>query len=698
MTNNRLEILVNGIWERLDLDSNNVISYNKVINKVGDINTREISHTNTFNLPNSYRNRNILGLNVFNHLKLARALNSKYECRYFVQELLIQKGFLVINQAKDDDIKVNFFDSSLDLIDDWSRYTYRDLLNDGGLQTPQDYRDSIFEMQNYFVSRSGSLSSLRVNPTRGHHLALFPNNLNPIGDSFMIGDDDNRPENSFNPYQSRPIFNLKSLFDLACLSFGFTPVYDESVNWQQIEGTYFVSNGLSDNFTGEIDLNTSSIVLSAEASGNLVSSNRYIAVADDNESIPNNIPGWIDPEIGWNQSYRSLPVVYLPNLDQVGVTGVILSGPGTISDANCYAVWSNITSGGDVIHQSIQLSGVIQDNGDLALQITKSSLSNPPSGANQFLGIVFSFNALSEQDSYQFYEAELPIDSVEYDDFSQLQAGQINLTYAAPEETVKDLLINAMKIFGIIMNIDNEESKVTFFNYSRYDSLKAVDDFEDFSDYLQRHEPFNYNTDFGNEYARINKIGLSSPFKGNTRNISITNQDTRSKLKDYAENYSQKYKDVEFVQRINNSNEIYIEYTNSGLGLVFHTGFLEDLDQIYFRESDNDNGISPFVNNGTVSGLASIENFNMSIAISGIDNWYNIVDQAVKAEPTFLLPNSVMRDIDVTKPIYLDRLGGFYIIEEVSEYNNGQTPVRIKLIKLLSGAEFSDDFSNDFNI
>ena len=52
-------------------------------------------------------------------------------------------------------------------------------------------------------------------------------------------------------------------------------------------------------------------------------------------------------------------------------------------------------------------------------------------------------------------------------------------------------------------------------------------------------------------------------------------------------------------------------------------------------------------------------------------------------EAIFLLPVDEIKNIDLSEPIYVEELGGFYIIEEIKEYTNGQTPVMVKLIKLL---------------
>ena len=104
----RIEIYKDGEWQQLILSNKRAIKYNVVINKIGKISTREISHTNTFSLPDFHQNRKSLGLNTFNVRDLAKAMNTKYECKYYVEDKVIQEGYLVINNTNNGLINVNF--------------------------------------------------------------------------------------------------------------------------------------------------------------------------------------------------------------------------------------------------------------------------------------------------------------------------------------------------------------------------------------------------------------------------------------------------------------------------------------------------------------------------------------------------------------------------------------------------------------
>ena len=104
----RMEILRDGVWYPLKLRDGEIIKYNVLINKIGKLNTRELSHTNTFRIDRVHKNISALDLNTFNPSKLATALNKKYEAKYYVGDVMIQKGYIVVNNI----IVVNNFDRS----------------------------------------------------------------------------------------------------------------------------------------------------------------------------------------------------------------------------------------------------------------------------------------------------------------------------------------------------------------------------------------------------------------------------------------------------------------------------------------------------------------------------------------------------------------------------------------------------------
>lgn len=694
----RLEIFVDGIWQNLELWDRASIKYNKVVNKIANIETREISHSNTLSIPQNYHNITILGINVFNKQQLAKALNSRYEAKYYIEEKLVQEGFIVINRATNNNIKINFIDRSLELVDRWGSTKFRDLLNSPQLSIPPDYTSAIQEMKNYSLPTNSVASFLSPVGTRGYNLSLFPNNLNTIGDEYMIDGEGVRANNTFNPYQSRPIFNAKAIFDLASTAYGFVPIYDESVDWEEVEKTYIVPSGLNDNFVDEGVTTVLSTIVFDSSSILIDSTNDRVAIiSTPSRSIkPINVAGWVPPEPNWNTAYENQNVIFKPDLDiqsngiiryKVGFTN------GSITTANnSYGIWKNSTNTGVVFKSLFIDNAILLNTGMLQYDINKLQLFNSPPNSGDFLGVLSTVETDGAILNYQITESFLPIDSVSYDERGQFESQSIDLTYAAPSNTVKELITSLMTQFGILMNIDNRTNEILFFNYARYLAKRDEGSLTDLSEYLLEYEPFEYNTDFGNNFGKLNEIGLQTPFKGNTFFISIDNQGNDSKLKDFQRNLSKRFKDVSKVNRIPNSITPYVEYENTGLGLVSYTGNLGSLTQIRFSEESNN------TSQGNIVGVPAIENFKFSSLPLGISEWYRIVDQSVKANPKFLLPSNLIRNLDLTIPVYIEQMGGFYIIEEISEYENPQKKVIVKVIKMVDGAEFSDDFSNAFDI
>ena len=228
---NRIEILKGSEWVELYLGEEGNIKYNTLINRVGSMSQREISHSNTFSLPYVHQNIQALDINVFNPTKLAKAFNSKYLAKYYVRDKLQQEGFLVINNSENGAINVNFIDGALNIVEKWGSMNYYELLSSETLPIPEPYRTALNEMKDYNMAKDIILTPLTNMAGKNYPVAKFPNNLNAIGDKFQKPAEGfgNRLPDTFNPYQSRPIFNTKALFDIAIETFGYTPYFDDSV-------------------------------------------------------------------------------------------------------------------------------------------------------------------------------------------------------------------------------------------------------------------------------------------------------------------------------------------------------------------------------------------------------------------------------------------------------------------------------------
>ena len=244
MENTRLEILKDGVYVPLKLRDNQPIRYNNVINKIGKVDVREISHSNTFSIPYVYQNIDALGLNDFNVHLLAVSLNKKYDAKYYKEGILLQVGYIVVNGSNGDSINLNFIDGALELTQIWGSTGYIDLLRSGNPSIPEDYQTAIGRMREYELLNDVVAPHLPLIDNEDYHLALFPNSLNCIGDKFQKYYDDVRPLDTFNPYQSRPIFNAYAFMNIICEAYGYTPIFNDSVDWSIIKKTYMVADGL----------------------------------------------------------------------------------------------------------------------------------------------------------------------------------------------------------------------------------------------------------------------------------------------------------------------------------------------------------------------------------------------------------------------------------------------------------------------
>lgn len=712
----RVEIFREGLWRQLRLRDGQAIKYNALINRIGKIDSREISHTNTFSLPSVFQNTEALGINIFNKTELAKALNSKFPAKYYVEDKLLQQGFLVINNTADGDINVNFIDEALELTEMWGSTTFKELIDSTTITKPEDYRLSILQMTNYNMSKTQVLTPLTEVGTRGYNLAIFPNALNAIGGDFQKLASGERADNTFNPYQSRPIWNARAIFDLAVESFGYSPYYDSSINWSRITDTFIIDEGLDQNKVedeGQVFLTYPAVgtqyawrYTGRKGSGTKGTVFNFIGGSNSRVKRPMDIPNWVHPPSNYlnprtsdtlsggtdymNQYTVLEPEIFSAAFGKITYKATVFKTNDDNQWSEAYACWENINhlSGGNVLFTIAQTTEQSFTNNSFETTIEKSQFSNPPYGSTgKLLGVlvIHLHRFHTRDDFFTKYglrnivttENYLLADVISYDEYGQYIANSINLQHSAPNKSIKELLSGLMQKEGILLNINSKNKTVKFFSYAAYRTRRDAGDFYDWSDYFQEYISPQFNTDYGEAYAKKNEISLTDPYSGNTYNYTLENQGADSKYKEFKQSPVELFKDVEDIRKINNSIAPYYEYQNTGLGLVEKTNMLSGLNQ---TSADG-------IIQGAIPELQLVANVNYAVLPEGVREWYNLVDGAIRGNATLFLPVDIFHDLDLGKPVYIEGLGGYFIIEEIEEYVNARTPVVAKLIKLIEPTE-----------
>lgn len=810
MENTRLEILKDGVYVPLKLRDNQPIRYNSVINKIGKVDVREISHSNTFSIPYVYQNIDALRLNDFNVHELAVSLNKKYDAKYYKEGILLQVGFIVVNGSDEDSIKLNFIDGALELTQIWGSTKYIDLLRSGNPLISEDYQTAIAEMRDYTLANDEVATHLNDIPNEDYPISLFPNSLNCIGDKFQKYYDGERPLDVFNPYQSRPIFNAYAFMNIICEAYGYTPIFNDSIDWDIIKKTYMVADGLDKSEQDVSGIQTTDYdtidttdphYSTVNGFGNVYTYQTAMEFPSDVGIAPNSVPNFPNAPLGIElpgASFFSKRSLFVPDItetvgeitfkasffssfidtelvndgdfsdptnwvatgsanansagnfinttnsslaqnfaiggsghiyqleyeivstnggqlsvsgafsttnipsDSTGVKRVSLQGTGgTLTFNNnssfvgeinnislkrvyhpIFAVWKNSTDGLAPIIEPVPTSS----NGGSFLFINstvdKNYFDDAPAQADPdgFIGMYL----ISDQDSLfpnqgkmtnmRVTETISPPGYISYDpDSLEFLQENIDLTYATPKKNITTLLTGIMHKEGMLMNIDHTNKEVEFFSYSYYKAQVNSAEYYDWTKYLQEYINPKFNTQYGSQYAITNRLGLSSPYLGNTVDIVLGNQSSQSKYVDFKKNSVKNFKDVKKVDNVNIAGSVpYVEYAVAGLSLVEHEGTLGDLGNLDWDKNDY----------GDLVGLPYIQNVNFTVVPDGVSWWYNLIDTAVRAKPTFLLPVEIASSLDLRKPIYVGQLGGFYILEELEGYVDSSTPVRAKLIKI----------------
>jgi hypothetical protein len=528
-----------------------------------------------------------------------------------------------------------------------------------------------------------------------------------------------------------------SLFDLACERFGFTGVFDESVDWETIKNTYFISDGTDKNDEPSGDFLTVShgSVASYDfyadfrptVNGIPYGTNRtsrcIFKVPASTGFIPAAWPNWKDSNYIYDTDssftykpvyyWRTEPTVYKPNLTY-GTGGEIRfmadhqyntsTQPVQGSTTKVVIYWNPSTPGADVISQSYgngyhfpstadtpfpsTISVEPDGSGEFDLDITidKSIFLDVPAGASSVIGVSVTREVyLTNLDTLtltnmRVTEISNNSSSVTFDKYDQFENNPVDFRYAAPRETLRSLMVAVMHKEGILMNINNNNKTIKFFTYAHYETQQEDGEFQVWDSYHLGNNNPEWRTNYGNNYGKTTKISLAEPFKGNVFNFSLENQGELSRYKSVGLDTNTKFKDVEAVNYVNNSAGLeYTEYTSKGLGLVEVRGVLTGSLNQYSVDPNGDDKIQ-----GSFSNLPMIANVNYGSIPDGVAEWYQLVDKAVRIKDQFLLPVEEIRKLDLSKPVYIGNLGGFYIIEEVSEYRGPSSPVTVNLIKLIS--------------
>jgi len=696
MIQKRLEILKSGTWVKIELFFDTGIKYNNVINKMANTTERSLSHSNTFTIPWTRQNIDALDLNTFNVTSLANALNEKYEAKYYVDNELLQQGFIVINNMNNGVPSLNFIDTALSLTEIWGSTTYKEFLEDDVVlsNVSSAYITAIDEMRNYSMDKTAVLSILSDVSGESFPVAYFPNNINVIGDRFNVDSSEVRADDSFNPYQTRPVFNAQAFLNMITEAYGYTLIKNASVDWDTMELTAISAESLDQ---GELDNSTVGGTYDLVEESEAHYYNQVILVYEAQVAmlfpesvglIPNDITGFPASPTGLQPgaTFFTRRTLFAPtfgggNVGTINFTGEVVSD---YQPTNIYIVYYDTTA----VNTYIIESAVIETNDStttvLDMTINKVQFNTPTDpNAGAVLGLyVLPFQSPVVLDTYSMYnmvvtEEVLAGEVVTYDDSGQFEQDNVDLTYAAPTKTIKDILNGILQRFGALVDIDTINKEVEIFTYEAYGTRRVAGDFVDWSDYHQEYAYPSYNTNYGNNYAIKNKIGLSNPYLGNSVEKFIGNQVTDSKYKEFATDYNTQFADITSLVTVVGTLNTHSEFSISGAAMI---EFQADSGSYQQRRFDN-------TTQGTSTGLSGmpfLQNVNYSELPEGQDQWYTLIDSSIRCTPTFLLPQNVIRYLDIKKPVYINHLGGFYIIEEIIAYDDVTVPVRVKLIKLPS--------------
>lgn len=756
MKRTRVEIYKNGTWVQLILKEEK-IKYNTLSNKIGELENRRINGSNTFELPYVSENIIALDINVFSPTLMAIALNKKFPARYYVKDKLAQKGFLVINNTIRGQINVNFIDEALVITDEWGKRTFKQLLVDLGDDPSKfpksvlntNFMNSINLLKDYETDKSKKVLNTGPFIAGGgsddpsvlgkiSYIARYPNPLNNIGDKFNLDKDGIRKLDSFNPFQSRPIFSMFAFFYTICQAFGYRLKIDESVDFNLLRDTYLVTKGVEESVPVSEVLVTSTTPTISTSNPQWWDYDKHGAGTGDNEAwyefffiypntvvtvddygkkigveslTPNQINPAYTPVHKYNRKREDLQtqncVVKIeqdPFIGQVVWTGTVNKRTPDnrfqFREFIAKSVWKD--PDGNVFEMDFTIESETKMNPERTFTVTgdKAQLNDTPGDAEEFVGLILRvivrhedqyYNDVPQMSSLHFIEKVLPKGKTSFDPYGQFISNRTNLLKLAPDTSISELLKSCLQQQGLLLTFERDtngmQNIVKLFTYGAYRNrvrdlrLGIPNSYYDWSKYHQRYVPPLWNTDYGTSYGEMNEVSLSNPFSGNVSKIQIstnvTSKGFQSKLIPLAQNRTKSFDDVSAVNSVFNTTP-YFEYTMTTQGLI-RCSFDQFLPGD--RKQYNADSVTSLI---TCDPLPVVSNviYSDDFLPIGIKEWYYLVDVSVRCQATFLLPLLVVQTLDLSKPVFIENLGGFYIVEQVEEYTDNLTTVKVSLIKL----------------
>jgi hypothetical protein len=570
------------------------------------------------------------------------------------------------------------------------------------------------------------------------YIARYPNPLNNIGDKFNIDSEGVRKPDGFNPFQSRPIFSIFAFIYIVCQAFGYKLRLDPGVDFELLRDTYLTNKGIEEGTPASDSTVTSTTPIIERTQPQYWDYRKHGIGEGDNEGFYEHFFLYPDTEVTVDQFGKKIGVAskrpnevfnYAPSHvygrqrqdlqsqncivqieEDTFIGDVIWTGEinrrapddkFTFIEIVAKSVWTTSLGVGFEAPFNIEVQ-TSETPRNFTVTGNKEQLNNTPEAAvgGAFIGLILRvvvrhdggyWDDVPEMFNMHFVEQVLPKGKTSQDRFGQFLNDHTNLLDYSPDTSVKELLANILQQQGLLLTFERDsngvQNIVKLFTYGAYRDrvhearAGELNKYYDWSKYHRRYTPPLWNTDYGSKYGEMNEISLTNPFPGNIGHIQIstnvTSKGFQSKLIPLAKNQTKSFDDVSLVTSVFNTDP-YFEYTLKTQGLV-RCSFDDFLPGV--RKQYNAELAVSTIDCDQLPKLSNVIYSDDFIPI-GIKEWYLLVDVAVRCQASFLLPILVIQTLDLSKPVFIETLGGFYIIEEVEEYTDNLTVVKVNLIKL----------------
>lgn len=260
-----------------------------------------------------------------------------------------------------------------------------------------------------------------------------------------------------------------------------------------------------------------------------------------------------------------------------------------------------------------------------------------------------------------------------------------------PEMSCYDYFMGLCTMNGILVSGDSTDKKINFTSYKHIKDKKLVGNYVNWSKYLVSVE--SSDSDFGSEFFNSSIQQNSNAMKSNKRMFDLNSDLYESKGVVLESEFSDaiSYKtEINFPNLITDGTAIVYKTDNRLPSETYYSRHLQkEVEESAITSPDDINQpgqIGDFHVNWfkdyNYNYLDEVYDINLNPTAGHFKDYIDIVNNSSKIKTEMILPIRVIKELDLFKPVFIEELHAYFIIESITDWVDGSTPCEVNLLKI----------------